>query len=280
MAWLTSIFTFFTLVIKYLPTIIEGVKLIVKMIQDAGDAIDRAQKAKELKEAVKEARETKDTSKLEGAFGIMVERPEPEVVQEVVSVQSGVGFELRSVGLLEEPAKEEKKTLTLDLSGPTQASLFSRMKEKASSMSFGIMSSISGTITPDVDPGDPLVYNVNHVGGNSRRMSSQLIGPLAIAFLFTLGSCAKPAPNQPTYQPKLYAGDSERGGVTRKQSQEFISARDDKFNDYVALSYDDLSCVVQTYVNNCKEYKQQVVKCQKMSSGDKRVLQKAIWTAP
>lgn len=75
-------------------------------------------------------------------------------------------------------------------------------------------------------------------------------------------SCACiPKKNQPSWSPEIYAGSSAVGGFVRKQSNEEVSCLSPKIDDMVAMSYQDLTCMYFTYVDNCKAYKDPAPKC-------------------
>lgn len=59
----------------------------------------------------------------------------------------------------------------------------------------------------------------------------------------------------PKWDGKLYAGDSKRAGITRAQSNESIPANDPRFDDFVAMSYEDFRRFVAVYVYGCQTWK-------------------------
>lgn len=80
--------------------------------------------------------------------------------------------------------------------------------------------------------------------------------------VFILSACQQPtAPNMPSFKPKLWAADSHQAAIVRSQDKELIPANDVRFDDYVALTYSDLSCVYQSYVENCTQFKDPRPKC-------------------
>lgn len=123
---------------------------------------------------------------------------------------------------------------------------------------------------------DPTVYNVNHVGGNGNRISSYLIGPLSMLVLFLFSGCANLPENMPDYKPRLYAGDSANVGISRKQSGELIRANDPKFDEFVAMRYENLSCLYETYIQNCERFKQQSVQCTPITTDQKKAIKKFV----
>ncbi|MBL0233252.1 MAG: hypothetical protein IPQ08_06265 [Chitinophagaceae bacterium] len=78
---------------------------------------------------------------------------------------------------------------------------------------------------------------------------------LMICSMFIMSCGCIPKKNQPHYSPALYAGSSAIGGIVRKQSNEQMSCLSPKFDDYVAMTYQDLSCVYFTFVQNCVAFK-------------------------
>ena len=75
---------------------------------------------------------------------------------------------------------------------------------------------------------------------------------LAVLLLISIGGCSHGS--IPRWDGKLYAGDSKRVGVTRAQSEEFISASDPKFDGGLWMSYADFRSFYSTYVLGCKEW--------------------------
>jgi hypothetical protein len=62
----------------------------------------------------------------------------------------------------------------------------------------------------------------------------------------------------PEWNGKIYAGDSRRGGVSRSQSGEFISASDPSFDQGLWMTYADFRSFYSTYVLGCKEWREGV----------------------
>lgn len=254
-------FNFILLVLKNLPEIIAIIKKIEEVWDEATDKLDQKQKTEEIKKAIDHAKSTKDTSALEKVF-------------------SGQGFDMKLVEpepvLVLPVGLEEKKSLELDLT--TNSFDLSLPEEKIETVSVetikdkdegpGViaraMSFMGGII---LDPDVPPDKFQNNFTSGSPRMSSKWI-PLIILFLPFLGGCPKKGQNQPVYSPYLYAGDSERGGITRAQSNEHISATDPKFDGFVCTKYESLACLKRTYIDNCKEFKKAVVDCSDLEPQD------------
>lgn len=231
---------------RYLPELFGLITKLAKMIKNAIDDAERDKLNNKFNEALKDAKQTKDTTKVEDLFGgvqakLVSDKQEPELVQKtkIVKIQS---FDIKFI----KPVKKEK--LSIDLS-----------KTK---MGFSFMSASSSVIvSPTVNPTTP--RNVSTMGsGMGGSMGSKL---LSLAFLLLLSSCRSgdklPGVNAPTYKPEIFAGDSVNGGITRSQTNQFISAQDPEFDNYLAVHSNTMSCIFQTYVNNCEKFKSQIVEC-------------------
>lgn len=227
---------------RFLPELFSAISKLVKMIKDAIDDAERKKLNEKFNEALKEAQKTKDTSKVEDLFG-------------------GLDFKKEA----QESATIKKEPFTIKIIEPEKKSpkLFidtTNMNFKVSSFS----ASSSVIINPTVDPTTP--RNTTFLGqGMGGKMGSKL---LSIAVLFMIGCKSGdklPGENAPTYKPKIFAGDSVNGGITRAQSNEFVSAVDPEFDKYLAVHQDTMSCIFQTYVNNCERFKKQQVDCKPVS---------------
>lgn len=93
-------------------------------------------------------------------------------------------------------------------------------------------------------------------------MKPFLIRHQSLAILLLLGITSCTTGPIPRWDGKLWAGDSARGGITRAQetdpARRTIPANDPRFDDYVALSYEDFRSFVATYVYGCKQWKEGV----------------------
>lgn len=80
----------------------------------------------------------------------------------------------------------------------------------------------------------------------------------SLILLLSISSCA--GGPIPKWDGKLWAGDSSRAGLARAQDAEggFIAAADPRFDDYIAMSYEDFRSFMSTYVEGCAKWKQGV----------------------
>ena len=93
--------------------------------------------------------------------------------------------------------------------------------------------------------------------------------------LFFLISCGGGIQDAPEWKGKIWAGSSKDASIKRMQDNESISTSDPKFDEYAAISYQDLSCIYQTFVYNCMSWKQAQVDCKPLETGTiKRTIQK------
>jgi hypothetical protein len=75
----------------------------------------------------------------------------------------------------------------------------------------------------------------------------------ALLAILLLTSCAKPKPI-PVWNGKLFVGDSQRQGLSRAQSGEFIAADSEEFDKYIAMSDEDFRSFYTTYVLGCQSW--------------------------
>ena len=75
-----------------------------------------------------------------------------------------------------------------------------------------------------------------------------------LILLLLLVSCGKPVPI-PVWNGKLFVGDSQREGLVRAQSNEFIAANSPEFDKQISMSDEDFRSFYTTYVLGCKEWK-------------------------
>lgn len=92
---------------------------------------------------------------------------------------------------------------------------------------------------------------------------------LAISLWLVIGGCSHG--EIPKWEGKLYAGDSQKGGISRAQDAEFISAKDAQFDEFIAMSYDDFKSFYSVYVLGCKEWRKSV-STMSMSQAYKKLL--------
>ncbi len=76
------------------------------------------------------------------------------------------------------------------------------------------------------------------------------IGVTLTFLMLALTSCKNPIPKINTF---LWAGDSDREGITRAQDHLTISCGEPAFNDYVCLTYNDLTQIYRTFFK-CKDW--------------------------
>lgn len=100
----------------------------------------------------------------------------------------------------------------------------------------------------------------------SMRMGSKLLG-LALLLFMNMGasSCQTNQENRPNYTPEIFAGDSSKAGIYRKQSNEFVPANSSEFDDFAAMRYHDLACVYKSYVANCVKFESAIVDCSNLT---------------
>lgn len=272
MGWLSAIFSFLTLFLKNLPTIINFVKLIADKIDEYQDAQEKKEKSKEIQKAVALAREKKDTSALEDLFGSPHVSP-----REVIKPQIEMNLIVPDSTL----ADEEKKKTNLESS-----LLLQPLGSKTFSLDLvaedAIVSEEETTIEEKPKPiGSGMFRAFGGFGGNqgsaiqgSYKQRSELSGSARMGskfyvvafFIITfLGGCkTKEAPNMPNYKPRLYAGSAENEAIIRAQSDEIIRCNSPEFNEYVAMKYSTLSCLYESYVFNATAFKTANPECTKI----------------
>lgn len=257
MSIMSAIVTF----IRFIPELIKIYKEIAGLLEEIKDTKEATKKAEQIADAIKKARVTKDTSDLEDMFGSnSVQKKSLELGALTLDLkildQKEIVQEVEQFLAEEEPKNPLKEIEKLVLASEnTEPTPESPVELKKPLFNFSFMGRSSGSI------GGSYINNVRMTGGV--RMGSSFF---LILIIITSFGCKKTVRNQPDYAPRLYAGDSSQGGVYRKQSGEFIRATDPKMDHMVALSYKDLSCVYQTYVQNCQAYRKRVVKCKDLSA--------------
>ena len=85
----------------------------------------------------------------------------------------------------------------------------------------------------------------------------------SIVFLMLIVGCI--APEFPKWDGKWYAGNHEEGLIIYKETickndkcvdkVDIIKTSDERFSDYVCLTYEDLDSFMETYIVGCKEWK-------------------------
>ncbi len=94
----------------------------------------------------------------------------------------------------------------------------------------------------------------------SWRSYSAVLGLLYISLtlnLLTLAGCGRnPLKGLPKWPGLLWAGNPEIGGIERTQDTppSQLSASDGRFKNYVSMSYEDLGCLYQSFVLNCRDW--------------------------
>lgn len=58
----------------------------------------------------------------------------------------------------------------------------------------------------------------------------------------------------PYWGGKLFVGDSQRVGISRAQSNEFVAADHKDFDSYISMHKDDFRSFYQTYVLGCESW--------------------------
>ena len=75
-----------------------------------------------------------------------------------------------------------------------------------------------------------------------------------------LGSCGH-TPDGPTWNGKIWAGSSDKVGIERSQEKQVIQCGNPEFDRYIAMTYQDLGCIYEQYIQNVKEWKDPSRKC-------------------
>lgn len=256
--------------IRFIPELIKIWKEVTILLRDIGDAKDAKDKAKEITQAIKKAQETKDTSDLEQVFGPKSFDIKFTPVEEKKSLDLGaIAFDVKIKNEAsikdtveqffqdqqeKNPLKEIEKLVleTPEASNATITEEATPIEQKSTFSFFGFMGGSDSTAI-----GASFVNHVFMSGGP--RMKSKFF--VILILLPFINGCKTDAINQPNYKPKLYAGDSAQGGLYRKQSGELIRATDPKMDDMVGMTYSTFACVHKTYIQNCREYKEAVVRC-------------------
>lgn len=257
MAIFSAIVTF----IKFIPELIKIWKEVSSLLQSISDNSEAKKTAEDIAKAVKKAKDTKDTTDLEDLFGpksfnitFKEEKKSLDLgtlqIEARITEQKKVQAQVESFLAQEEPKNPLKELEKMVLENKDLIEEEPIEPKKVSFFGFGRSSSSI--------PGASYINNVRMTGMG--RMGSTFFILLLFPFISGFG-CAEKVVNQPNYKPIIWAGDATNGGITRKQANKFMSATDPRFDNYAAVSYNTLSCIMKTYVTNCREYKKQVVEC-------------------
>lgn len=275
MSIISAIVTF----IRYVPELIKIWKEVSGLLQDITDKVAAKKKAEEVAQAIKKARETKDTSDLEDMFGpksfnITFKTEEKKSLDlgalkfdAKIEKQKKLTQQVEEFFAKEEPNNplKEVEKYVVDLGSqygeePKEDGLLKDDKddvmEKNGLFSFMSFGRSSGAVI-----GESFVNHVNMSGKG--RMGSTFF---ALAFILVISGCKTGAKNEPNYKPELYAGDSSQGGLYRKQSDDLIKGTDPEMDEMVGMKYSTFACIHKTYIQNCREYKEQVVSCEGLNS--------------
>lgn len=260
---LTAILSAIVTFIRFIPDLIKIWREFSALIQSVSDKVEQKEKAKQVAEAIKKARETKDTGDLEKMFGKSFDITFKTVEKKslnlgLLSVEVKIDDKQRLADKIQKLQEENREIPPLkkmeDFVSSSQDLEVIDAPEAPSEEKKSFFSMFGRSSSTEI--GASFVNHVFMTG--SPRMTSKFF---LICLCFGLASCKTGAKNEPDYKPVIFAGDSDRGGITRKQSGQFIRATDPKFDNYAAVSYETLSCIHKTYIANCREYKEQEVKC-------------------
>lgn len=75
---------------------------------------------------------------------------------------------------------------------------------------------------------------------------------LCVVLLVLLNASCIGKPPKPDW--KLWAGDSDKAGITRSQDNLTISCAEVRFDDYVCLSYEDFKRNTLKIIESCKKW--------------------------
>lgn len=89
-------------------------------------------------------------------------------------------------------------------------------------------------------------------------MSSRILILLISLLFLGMTNCET---ERPKVDLKIYVGDSSVRALVRKQTNEIIRPEDEEFDDMLAVSTKDFSCMMNAYVFNCKQYSDPNYKC-------------------
>lgn len=233
-------------ILRYLPEAFKLVKQFLSLVKNAIDESQRKKLNEKFEQALEQAKETKDTSNIEDLFAgnkkqeIKLIEVKKEVIVPKQVLKPVNNFDIKF-----------KRVIEIDAQKGFEISGFK-------SMGFG---SPSNSVIADGSKPQVTGFGLNN------KMSSKWIVSIALivisSFIGCKGSDIEPpkGENRPDYKPKIWAASSKDGGLVRSQSNEFIDAKDARFDDYFAMDSSTLACVYKTYINNCKEFKHKVIEC-------------------
>lgn len=93
-----------------------------------------------------------------------------------------------------------------------------------------------------------------------KRLLKSLHIHSAVLFLAYLVSCGSPQV-RPVWEGKIFDADHESQSVIRAQTGEQVFCFQPKFGEGVWISYRDLGCLFDQYINNVKEFSDPNKKC-------------------
>jgi hypothetical protein len=74
-----------------------------------------------------------------------------------------------------------------------------------------------------------------------------------LLFFLSVSCGTKPRPI-PVWNGKLFVGDSQREGLVRAQSNEFIPSSSPEFDNHISMSSEDFRSFYTTYVLGCESW--------------------------
>lgn len=95
---------------------------------------------------------------------------------------------------------------------------------------------------------------------------------LSINALLLTSSCGSNVP-RPDFSPEIYSGDSFTASVYRAQANDRISCSNERIDEGAWISYRDIGCIYDVYIDNCKVFKDPQRKCNEI---DARIIKAVI----
>ena len=74
---------------------------------------------------------------------------------------------------------------------------------------------------------------------------------ITIMIMLSFTCCAN---SPPSINVKLWAGDSSSASIKRSQDNESIMCHQREFDNYLCLTYEDYTTIIETYLSSCKEW--------------------------